>query len=98
MKNIILMCSTGASTSVLCKRMREAAETMGYECTVNAVGVTRLEEVADQADIILVGPQIRFQAKRIRETASCPVLDIDMRIYGAMDGKAMMEIVRKELG
>lgn len=98
MKNIILMCSTGASTSVLCKRMREAAEEMGYECTVNAVGVTRLEEVADQADIILVGPQIRFQARRIREVASCPVLDIDMRIYGTMDGKAMMEIVRKELG
>lgn len=98
MKNIVLLCSTGASTSVLCNNMKKAAKEMDYECTINAYSITKLEEVRDDADIILIGPQIRFQSPRVREQVECKVHDIDMRIYGMMDGKALMEIVKKEIG
>lgn len=97
MKNIVLLCSTGASTSVLCNNMKKAAAEMNYDCTINAYSITKLEEIRDDADIIFIGPQIRFQSARVRDQVKCKVIDIDMRIYGKMDGKALMEIVKKEL-
>ena len=55
MKNIILLCAAGMSTSLLVQKIRDAAEKRNYECTVNAYAIAEAESLKDQADIMLLG-------------------------------------------
>ena len=51
------------------------------------------------ADIILLGPQVRFAASKVKE--QCPgviVEAIDMRMYGRMDGKGVLEFAKAKIG
>ena len=51
------------------------------------------------ADIILLGPQVRFQLKSVKEKfPDIPVESIDMAAYGMMDGKKVIATVKKTLG
>lgn len=97
MRKIVLLCVAGMSTSLLMKKMEKAAADMGYMCSVEAHPIDSISERKD-ADIILLGPQVRFQLEKSREKVSCPVELIDMMAYGTMDGKKVIEFVKKVLG
>ncbi|MCL1987676.1 MAG: PTS sugar transporter subunit IIB [Firmicutes bacterium] len=97
--NIILCCAMGMSTSMLCNKMREAAKYEGIEATIEAHPLAAVEEVGKTADIILLGPQVRYQKDAV--IAKCPnkpVDVVDMSAYGMMDGKKVLAQVRKILG
>lgn len=98
MKNIVLLCSQGASTSILVKAMKKAAEEEGYLCTIQAFSINELNNVKNSADVILLGPQIRYQEKKVKESAACPVSSIDMRMYGMMDGKGVLQFAKEVMG
>ena len=85
MKKIVLLCASGMSTSMLVKKMQEAAAAANYDCSIDAFSAT------DAA-----APQIRFQKNKIAEQVpGVPVDAIDMRMYGRMDGKGALEFARK---
>ena len=93
MKNIILLCAAGMSTSLLVQKIRDAAEKRNYECTVNAYAIAEAESLKDQADIMLLGPQVRFQVKNVQ--AACPdvpVHIIDPAAYGQMNGEKVLDM------
>lgn len=94
MKKIILLCAAGMSTSMLVEKMREAAAAGGYACTVNAYPIADAARVASDADIVLLGPQVRFKAHDVEAVVSCPVVPVDMMAYGMMDGAKVIEQVR----
>lgn len=99
MTNIVLCCVQGMSTGMMVLKMREAAEAMGLECNINAYAIAEVDTVGQDADIILLGPQVRFQADDVRNR--CPgkkVVPIDSMAYGMMNGKKVIEDVKKELG
>ncbi len=98
MRKIVLMCSAGMSTSLLMNKMRAAAEAEGYDCTVEAVPIRSADVKGADADIVLLGPQVRFQVKKIASELSCPVEAIDSMIYGRMDGAALLKRVKEVLG
>lgn len=99
MKKIALLCAAGMSTSVLVEKMKSAANEMGLECEINAYPVSTAEEVGKTADVMLLGPQVRYELKRVKSICpNCPVDVIDMRAYGMMDGKAVVELARKLIG
>ncbi len=50
MRKIILACAAGMSTSMLVLNMRTAAQSQGYECTVNACPISDVAE--DGVDLI----------------------------------------------
>lgn len=94
MIKILLVCSGGMSTSMLATRMREEAEKKGIETTIWAVAETKAEEEAKNADIILLGPQLRFKKDELeRKIPDKPIVPIEMRDYGTMNGKAVLELV-----
>lgn len=97
MRKIVLFCAAGMSTSILVKKMREAAEAMDYACEIDAYAISDAALHGKDADIALLGPQVRFQLQKIAKEVPCPVLPIDMSAYGTMDGRKVMEQVRKEL-
>jgi Phosphotransferase system cellobiose-specific component IIB len=98
MRKIVLLCVAGMSTSMLVKKMIEAANEENYDCTIEAFPIADAGIVAKDADIALLGPQVRFQLKKVENEISCPILAIDMAAYGTMDGKKVIEQVKKELG
>lgn len=98
MRKIVLLCSAGMSTSLLVNKMRAAADEQGYECSIEADPLRSAAENGADADIVLLGPQVRFQVNKIAGELSCPVESIDPMVYGRMDGAALLKRVREVLG
>ena len=96
MKNILLVCNAGMSTSMLVQKMQAAAKEQGIEATIQAKSVTDAANEIDKVDCILLGPQVRFQKAAIEKLAAgrkagpVPVDIIDMRDYGTMNGKKVL--------
>lgn len=98
MRKIVLLCSAGMSTSYLVRKMEESAKDQGYEVTISAHSVSDAKTVGADADIILLGPQIRFNKDNVeQQLPGVPVAVIDMRSYGMMDGAAVIAEVKKIL-
>lgn len=93
MKNILLVCAAGMSTSLLVNKMKEAAKVQGVDVTINALPVAECQSVIDTVDVVLLGPQVRFQKNQIEKYTNgrIPVEVIDIRLYGTMNGKAVLE-------
>ena len=91
MKTILLMCSAGMSTSIMVKKMREAAEKMAVNVAIKAIPEQALNEHLAGTDIILLGPQIRFLKEKVQEAAEpVPVCVIDTMDYGTMNGEKIL--------
>lgn len=99
MKDILLVCSAGMSTSLLVNKMKAAAKEKGIEININAMPISECSSVIDKVDIVLLGPQVRFQKPQVDALVKgrIPVEIIDMRLYGTMNGKAILEQVLKTL-
>ena len=93
MKKILLVCSAGMSTSLLVNKMKEAAKQMGEEVDIQALAIAECSSVINDVDIVLLGPQVRFQKPQVEKltNGTIPVDVIDMRHYGVMNGKAILE-------
>ena len=95
MVKIVLFCNAGMSTSLLINKMQKLADTQGFECTVDAFATSRAADEGKDADVILLGPQVRHELKRIRELyPDTPVEPIDMMAYGRMDAEAVLNQVK----
>lgn len=92
--NILLCCSTGFSTSILVKAMREEAAHLGRgDIKIAAVGMEKVHDYFYRADIILCTPQLIYEyehLKSLAEDTKIRVFLIDQRAYGNMDGKAVL--------
>ncbi|MEG0330626.1 MAG: PTS sugar transporter subunit IIB [Bacilli bacterium] len=96
MINILLICSAGMSTSLMVEKMRIVAQEENIEANIWAVAELEADNNIVKADVVLIGPQIRFKLEQIRKQANGrPVEAIDMRAYGMMDGKLVFEQARK---
>ena len=99
MKNIVLFCSAGMSTSLLVNKMKEAAAALGKDYSIAAYSLNELSEKGKDADCILIGPQVRFALNKVKsEFPSKPIDSIDMRTYGLMDGNGALAIAMKLMG
>lgn len=99
MRNIVLFCAQGMSTSLLVNKMKEAAKKQGYECEINAYSLSSAREKGADADVILLGPQVRFSKGKVEK--DCPgkkIECIDMQAYGTMNGEKVIAQVKKILG
>lgn len=91
--NILLLCSAGMSTSLLVQRMKEVAQDQGVLANVWNCGSQDSDHEIPKADVVLVGPQMRFLLRKIEDQAKgIPVRVIDMMTYGRMDGAHALEI------
>ena len=96
MKNIVLLCAQGMSTGMLMNKMREAAKKTGYECSISAFAVSQAKKVADHADCILIGPQVRYELEEVQgQCPNIPIDVIDMVAYGRLDGAKVLAMARK---
>ena len=99
MRKIVLLCNAGMSTSALVTKMRQAAEKINYECEINAYSVVEVSNVIQGADIVFLGPQVKYMLSEVKEKAKpVPVEVIDMMVYGMMDGGKVISRAKQVLG
>ena len=99
MKNIVLICAAGMSTSMLVTKMQRAAAEMNYDCKIAAYALAEANAVVPTADIVLLGPQVRFNLAKLRIAYPEKFIEtIDIRMYGTMDGTGVMNVVKKAIG
>ena len=101
MIRIMLCCASGMSTSLLVEKMIKAAEEQGIKADIWAVGANEVKANAEKADVILLGPQVRYAQRKIEsEAPGVPVAHIDMKDYGMMNGKSVLkqavELIQKK--
>lgn len=93
---IRLFCAAGMSTSILVNKMKEAAKAQGKDYDIAAYALNDFDAHYKEADVILVGPQVRFAvAKLTKEHPDKVITDIPMRTYGMMDGKGALAIAEE---
>jgi len=95
MKKIVLFCGAGMSSSLLVLKVRDAAAKINYECDVEAFDSNEPARHASDADVVLIGPQIRFHLKKFKDALTCPVDVIEMTAYGSMNGAKVLAQARK---
>lgn len=94
MKNIVLCCAAGMSTSMLVQRMKDAALKKGVDVSIKAVPVAEFEDIIDSADIVLLGPQVKYELAKfqaIAQPTGKTVAVIDMVDYGMMKGDVVLD-------
>lgn len=99
MKNILLMCSAGMSTSIMVRKMIEAAAEINADVAIKAIPEQQLNDHLVGTDIILLGPQVRFLLDKVQSAAKdIPVRVIDTLDYGTMNGEKILRQALAILG
>lgn len=90
MTKIVLVCGAGMSTSLLVTKMEQVAAQHEGTYEIMAVPGSGLKGVAEEADVLLLGPQISFRKKEYAQTYEPHnvIVDvIDSLDYGMMNGE-----------
>ncbi len=99
MKRILLVCNAGMSTSMLVAKMKKAAEAGSMDVSIEAKSLSEAKAEISEADIVLLGPQIRYELNNVKKIAgSVPVEAIDMRDYGMMNGEKVLAHAMEVMG
>lgn len=99
MKNILLCCSAGMSTSLLVTQMKQYAKLKCYNINIWAVPSDKIQDEIKHANIILLGPQIRHMKEEVeslvqeykRTNDKTLVEIIPISLYGTMSGDKVVE-------
>lgn len=93
---IYLFCSAGMSTSLLVNKMVASAKERNIDAEIAAFAESLAPTKGVDADVVLLGPQIRYREKQIKEQLPTkPVMVIDMRDYGTMNGAKVLDSALK---
>lgn len=91
-KHIYLFCSAGMSTSLLVSKMKEQAEKYNVPVVIEAFPETMASEKGQQADVILLGPQIAYLLPEIKILLPHKSVEvIDSILYGKVDGLGVLK-------
>ena len=94
MLNVMFVCSAGMSTSLLVEKVNKAAKEKALEIEVYAAGEAEAKKDLSQADILLLGPQVRYLENTFKKAmgdSKTKLGVVDMIAYGRMDGEKVLE-------
>lgn len=91
---IMLCCSAGMSTNLLVNKMTLSAKQRAIECEIEAIPEVEIRNRLHEADVFLLGPQVRYRYNSVSEDAkefNIPVAIINSVSYSRMDGRAVLD-------
>lgn len=94
MKKIFLCCNAGMSTSMLVKKMKQAATEQNIDIEIRAFPLEKFNESIEQYDLCLLGPQVRYKLddfKKIAAAKNKKVEAINTMDYGMMKGDNVLK-------
>lgn len=96
---IALFCSGGFSTSLVAKKMMAAYGERGVDdVTVDAYDFAMIDEVGENVDVIVLGPQISWAYDQVKEDyPNKKVILLTLMEFGSMDGNKVIDRIEQEL-
>ncbi len=88
---ILLCCNAGMSSSILVKKIRQAAEKRGMDVTITAVPSAAVRDEVGKWDVCLVGPQLVYAVANIKSQLNIPVASVEPRTYAMADGDKALD-------
>lgn len=95
---IFLCCAAGMSTSIVVKKMKQAATDKGIDAEIIAVAIEEFESTLSIYDCCLMGPQIKYKYEEFRklgEALGKPVAVINNMDYGMLNGDKILDFALK---
>ncbi|WP_239256469.1 PTS sugar transporter subunit IIB [Listeria ilorinensis] len=98
MLKIALFCSGGMSTSLVGSKMKRVYEEQGRtDISVEAYDFAMIDEIGGEVDVIIIAPQISWAKEQVEEQyPGKKIVCLTMQEFGAMDGVAVIERLKKE--
>lgn len=96
---IYLFCNAGMSTSLVGSKLKKAYRDIGRDdVEVEAFDFSMLQDVVEEADILIIGPQIAWAYDDVKKDyPDKKVILLTMTEFGSMNGQVIMERIEKEL-
>lgn len=91
---ILLVCAGGMSTSILMKKMETYWKENEEDLEIKAVGLSEYQDVYQNFDIVLVGPQVSYRLKEIKENTQLPAEAIPSFDYAIANCPNIMKLSR----
>ncbi|MCI8401377.1 MAG: PTS sugar transporter subunit IIB [Lachnospiraceae bacterium] len=90
---IMLACAMGMSTSLLVKKMQDAAKEQGKNYKIWATDIDSVEDEEEDYDIVMLGPQVSWRKAEVDEIVNgrVPVVVINKPDYGSCNGAAVLK-------
>ena len=98
MKKILLCCNAGMSTSLLVQKMQTEVSNRGLDVEVEARPMNEALDHMDDADIVLLGPQIGYAKADYEKATDKPVEVIPMVDYGRMNAAGIIDMALAKIG
>ncbi|AOW96346.1 PTS sugar transporter subunit IIB [Borrelia miyamotoi] len=92
---ILLICSSGMSTSILLREMEKCAKSNNLDVKIEAASEAIFSKLIDDCDIVLLAPQIRFNKAKLELIAKAkgvPIELINTIDYGTMNGDRVLKL------
>jgi cellobiose-specific phosphotransferase system component IIB len=97
-KHILLSCTSAMTTSYFALALQNAADALNENMYFDAVPLTELYEKGFDADVILLAPQIAYEAKKaVSVFKDHPVLCIPAGIFGSYDAGACLAFLKEQM-
>lgn len=97
-KKVLLICSAGMSTSMLVKKMSDYARKNQIDIEAKAMGMAEAKPDIKNWDCVMIGPQVSFILKDIKQITTAPVELIPASIYALAKGEEAVKMALKMLG
>lgn len=89
---ILLSCSGGMTTSYFKSRMKEYLSLRHLHYEIDAAAVEDIDYIADEYDLILIAPQVRYLLSHIKQIAPhCHVEPIDPAVFASYNCTKLYE-------
>lgn len=95
MKKILLVCTTGLTMSILLAKMTKII--FANQLSIEVLAVSAERAVAEyqeiEVDMVLLSPQVRYlkgKFEKLTIADKIPLVVIDMRDYGMIDGESIL--------
>ncbi len=96
MKNILLICGSGASSGFMAAAIRKAAKKRGVSVTVKAASESQLDDRINDIDYLLIGPHLSYMLNDIQEQTKDKQVKaavIPQKVYGALNGEKALDLI-----
>lgn len=100
-QRVLITCGAGASSGFLAASARKAAKKLNFDIEIKAKSETEVEGLLQEIDILLVAPHLAYMLDEMKEQCKqnkvrCDI--IPQKIYGALDGKGLLEFIDQTFG
>ncbi|SFQ28688.1 PTS sugar transporter subunit IIB [Salibacterium halotolerans] len=99
MKDIIVVCEAGITTSLMVKKLNELVEENQKDFSIRSKSTEESQNYVkgEQVDAVLLGPQVHHKIDEYRNATNAQVLTISVQDYNNMDVYSIFNQLTKAL-